>query len=428
MASKFPAPTVTSKGTVVSEHGPDAYERAAYYNGIAGDDHPQLVYRSDYLTTPFPKPSGRFGHLPVKSLRGVFDTPLNKVWDAVGPKICDIVDAREILWTSIDTARFFIHGPTGESEKGYLGPVVIWVGVWPGSTSPDTAHDVSQEILALLQENKVEGVVVEWREAVLQTLAGPPLMRHANDFDATHYVRRFLTALLGVPLATEDTEDDAQGTLTLWFHENKDDDGNPSDKVYGVSNCHVLRKNTAVDYVYEDGAVKDHVRVCGMRRFQRGIDEFKRALDGHVYSAEHYSRRIAKLQAQDPEAAEEIQWNRHKLEEENRAIPRLEQLYNEAIKYWSNAELRDIGHVECAPAIKIDEGTGYTADWGVFLAAEAKVKPAFEGNVVDIGLFLIVFLVDIPSNGHPPLFRFQVFSLSARANVLYVQVSHRQEA
>ena len=38
---------------MVSEHGPDAYERATYYNGITGDnDHPELVYRSDYLTTP----------------------------------------------------------------------------------------------------------------------------------------------------------------------------------------------------------------------------------------------------------------------------------------------------------------------------------------------------------------------------------------
>jgi len=59
---------------------PDEYERISYYNGITGnDDRPVLVYRSNFLTTPFPKPSGRYASIPVKSLRGVFDTPLNGV-------------------------------------------------------------------------------------------------------------------------------------------------------------------------------------------------------------------------------------------------------------------------------------------------------------------------------------------------------------
>ena len=122
------------------------------------------------------------------------------------------------------------------------------VGVIPGFTSSDTAHEVSQEILTLLLKNGVEDGVVEWHEAVPQRLAGPPLMRHVGSHNATHYVRRFLTALLGIPLATKGMEEDAQSALTLWFHENKDKDGNPSDKVYGVSNCHVLRKDTTVGY------------------------------------------------------------------------------------------------------------------------------------------------------------------------------------
>ncbi|KAI1794500.1 hypothetical protein LXA43DRAFT_107496 [Ganoderma leucocontextum] len=392
MTSNFSARTFASEATVVSEHGPDPYERASYYNGITGDsDHPELVYRSDSLTTPFPKPVGRFSHIPVKSLRGVFGTPLNQVWGAVLPQIRDIIKARKIQWSSIDPARFFTHGPPGEEEKGSLGPVVIWIGVLPGSTSPDTAYDVSQEILALLRKNGVEGVVVEWREAVPQRLAGLPLMGHADSTDATHYVRRFLTALLAVPLTTEDMEeDDSQGTLTLWFLENKDDDGNPSDKVYGVSNCHVLRKNTTVNYSHKGGAAKDHVRACGMRRFQRGLNEITKAVADHVFFANLYAQDIVRLQAregQDPESAKKMGRIRRKLEEENEAIADLEHLHGEVTKYWSNIKLhRNIGHVQYAPAIKVDEGrTQYTADWAVFLAAEAKVKDVFEGNVVDLG-------------------------------------------
>jgi len=169
VTSNFSALTLASEATVVSQHGPDAYEKASYYNGITGDaDHPELVYRSDALTTPFHKPVGRFPELPVKSVRGVFDTSLNKVWDTVGPQIVDIIKEHEIQCTSIDPARFFTHAPLGGEEKGHLGPVVIWIGVLPGSTSPDTAHNVSQRILALLRKNAVEDVVVEWRETVLQ--------------------------------------------------------------------------------------------------------------------------------------------------------------------------------------------------------------------------------------------------------------------
>jgi len=161
--------TLAGGATVVSQYTPDEYERTSYYNGIAGDgDHPELVYRSDFLTTLFPKPVGRHAHIPVKSLRGVFDTPLNGVWDTVGPEIRDLIKARKIKWSSIDPARFFTHGPPGDEEKGSLGPVVIWVGVIPGSTSSDTAHEVSQEILALCLKNRVEDAVVEWREVVPQ--------------------------------------------------------------------------------------------------------------------------------------------------------------------------------------------------------------------------------------------------------------------
>ena len=50
---------------------------------------------------------------------------------------------------------------------------------------------------------------------------------------------------------------------------------------------------------------------------------------------------------------------------------------------------RNIGHIQYAAAITADVegGTLYTSDWGAFLAAEAKVKDGFEGNVVDLGAF-----------------------------------------
>jgi hypothetical protein len=99
LASSLSAPSMSSEATVFSEFGPSPFERASYYNGITGDnDHPVLVYRSNFSTTPFTKPTGRFASLPVKSVRGVFDTPLNKgkVWVTVGLQIVNIIKARKI--------------------------------------------------------------------------------------------------------------------------------------------------------------------------------------------------------------------------------------------------------------------------------------------------------------------------------------------
>ena len=378
------------------EHSPSTFERTSYYNGITGNnEHPDLVYRTDALTRPFPKPIGRFPHLPIKSLRGVFGTPLNKVWDIVGPQIRDIINARDISWSSIDTARFFTHGPPGEEKKGTLGPVVVWIGVKPGLTLADTAHNASQEILALLQNNGVEDVEVEWREAVLEKLTGPPLMCHAESIDATHHVRRFLTALLAVPLTTEGMEiDDSQGTLTLWMHENKDEKGNPSDKVYGITNCHVLRKNTTVDYEFKGGASKDHVRVCGMRRFQRGLDEITKAITDHGVAADVFARAIVRLQTNGNQSlanAKNIARYQSLLDEKNEAIAELKEFYGDVTKHWSKMKLeRNIGHVEYAPAIKVDQKhTNYTSDWGAFLAAKSKVADGFVGNVVDLGVLYL---------------------------------------
>lgn len=170
--------TISSLGvgtTAVSEHAPSAYERTCYYNGINGEGirGPKLIYRSNYRTTPFVMPTGRWAYPPVKSVYGVFDTPLNKIWNSIRDEVRAIVKAAVPDYSSIDVAQFythgpdgFVHNPDGVKDGGSMGPVTIWVSA-PGSTSADIAHDASQQILALLSENDISDVVVEWREAYI---------------------------------------------------------------------------------------------------------------------------------------------------------------------------------------------------------------------------------------------------------------------
>ncbi|KAH9063649.1 hypothetical protein EDB83DRAFT_2519799, partial [Lactarius deliciosus] len=241
-------------------------------------------------------------------------------WDIVAPQIRDLLIKWKIRYSAIQTARFVTHGEDG---KDTLGPIVIWIATHPTTTTAENAHDASPDILALLKDNGVEGAVVEWYEGAVVKLSGPPLLRVTGKTNPTHYVRRFLTAVLGMPITTaERAGDDAQGSA----------------KVFGVSNCHVLRKDTTVAYEFKGpGAPRKYVRVAGLRRFQLGFDEIKALISGHVTDADLLAREIGELEAKPesevPEQAAEdkaeVEANRNKLAQVKKDIRELEAFYKE---------------------------------------------------------------------------------------------------
>ncbi|TFK68839.1 hypothetical protein BDN72DRAFT_768770 [Pluteus cervinus] len=382
LASQDSAPTVVSANTVSD------YERTSYYNGITDEgEHPDLLYRTGSAKYPWIQPSGRHPYHPTKSLRGVYCTPLNDVWSTVGPQIRDLVKVRKTPY-SIDPARFVT---LQEDGREVLGPVVIWIGVPPGSPSADTAYEVSQNILELLGKNSIKDVEVEWREAVVQKAAGPALLRIVDSDNPTAHVRRHLTATLGMPISTAERElADVQGSVGFFFHEGRDKDNNPSTKVFGVSNHHVLREKLKETYTHR-GGYRDCVRVNGLRRFQRGLDEIKVAINNYGISAEISTRKIIRLEAkgtsEDEEEAEEdaraLHNAREGLDKLHRDIADLEKFYDDVKVRWSDIGFRNIGHVHYSPPVRVEDG--YTEDWGTFELEEAKFKAQFKGNVVDLG-------------------------------------------
>ena len=240
--------------------------------------------------------------------------------------------------------------------------------------------------------------MVEWYEGAVEKLSGPHLLRVTDDTNPTHYVRRLLTAALGMPIATAKREAaDAQGSVALFFHENKDKCGAPSAKVFGVSNCHVLRDDTTVDYEFKGtGAPRQHVQLAGFRRFQRGLDEIKACIGGLGTDADILAREIVELEAkpksEDPEEAAEdktaVEAKREKLAKVKKDIGVLEAFYNDANKQWGDIAHRNIGHVHWAPKVSVDvQGRSYTRDIGTFEVDAVKFKAQFKGNVVDLGDF-----------------------------------------
>ncbi|KAF8206174.1 hypothetical protein K438DRAFT_1904946 [Mycena galopus ATCC 62051] len=372
-------PTIASNTTAVAPCDLSDWERRSYYRGIS-TNHPELLYRSDLLDNPFPKPV-------------VFNTPLNDVWAIVAPQTRDLLKARKIRYSAIHAARFITHG---EDKKDGLGPVVIWIACHPHTTTAENAHDASPDILALLEANGVEGAVVEWFEGTPEKLTGP-LLRVTADTNPTHYVRRFLTAGLGMPITTAEREiDDGQGSVAIFFHENRDKRGDASAKVFGVSNCHVLCQNTTVGYEFKgSGAPRQLVRVAGSRRFQRGLTEITACIGSHGTDAELLVREIVilevKPESEDADRVAEdkatMEAKRLKLGKMKEDIHVLEVFYHELSKQWGDVASRNIGHVDWAPPISVNVGGHtYTRDIATFEVDAAKFKQEFQGNVVDLGI------------------------------------------
>ncbi|KAJ3545444.1 hypothetical protein NMY22_g2435 [Coprinellus aureogranulatus] len=147
-----------------SPYAPSEYERVWYYYGISGKQggQPELIYRSDFLTTPFPKPRGESTTIPFKLVRCSLGTPLGRIWNGdAGLLVISLLKEKQVKWRTLNAVRF--RTQLEESgDEGTTGPAVVWIGVKPGSISADRAHDVSQYILAHLLERGVDDAVVEW--------------------------------------------------------------------------------------------------------------------------------------------------------------------------------------------------------------------------------------------------------------------------
>jgi hypothetical protein len=94
-STMFSTPSIASNATAVAPYNISEWERTTFYHGISPDP-PELLYHSGLVENPFPIPKGRHRHVPTKTIHGVFDTPLNAVWDIVAPQIRDLLVNRKI--------------------------------------------------------------------------------------------------------------------------------------------------------------------------------------------------------------------------------------------------------------------------------------------------------------------------------------------
>ena len=246
-SSEIPLLSQASDSTVGDDDYISPFERIYFYHGVAKDP-PLLFQRSDLMQRPFPipeeRPAERFTTISVKTAHTANHPILkNKLWkEVVAPEIITLCEeaSRGIRVSTMLPVRFSTLNEHGKDI--FDDHIVLWISVHPNTTKETSCRDVNSPILDIFAKYNIHDVAVHWIEGAMESLAGPPeMMPVAPDTDPTHWIRRALTAVLGVPLAPADL--DWEGSLGLFFHRRKDRYGNKSEEVMAITNKHVVSEN-----------------------------------------------------------------------------------------------------------------------------------------------------------------------------------------
>ncbi|THH15856.1 hypothetical protein EW146_g4700 [Bondarzewia mesenterica] len=143
---------------------PSPVESQYFYYGIPS--HPRLVARSSFNV--WVKPTGPEAYLLPKESTPIGLHPLREIWETtVGPDMVGYLDSKGVKWTSLDPVHM---GYAGESSP----PVIVWIGVVPGSLSAEEGVEVATHCKSILSAHDID-VHVEIRESMVIRSAGPKM-------------------------------------------------------------------------------------------------------------------------------------------------------------------------------------------------------------------------------------------------------------
>lgn len=365
-----------------------AAEAMYYYSGISPSP-PRLVFRTS--KTPWIKPTGPEAYRDLKRLCPVYSHKLNNDWSIIGLQIVELLDKYQVRFTSIDVVRF-----RSVKETAIISPVVLWIGVLPDSLLGEDAFNTANSLLDLLKSHDIDDVDVEYRESVYRRSSGAELYAPVEKVDPTKEVIDPLTTSLGLPIANARTPH-IQGTLGFYFAE-----GGESKDILAVTARHVLfppptEDNSNYEFNHRGMRVKN-VLLMGTNAWEDYVVSVRCASARHGNDIELYNDRIQTLsrRAADPNTPADkasdiwadVEEYRHLIRKSERALNKLEELFQTTTRDWAKPSQRVIAYVVRSPPITVNtDPLGFTSDFAIIKIDKDRFKNN-DGhmNVLDLGL------------------------------------------
>ena len=352
---------------------PSPEEAEHRYYGLPSQ--PPFVARSSYDI--WVMPTGMEAYIQPRELRRVGEHPLCDVWEGrVDVAMHNYLLERKVGYTSLDPVRI---ATVGES----VAPVIIWVGVEPGSLSAERGIEVAVGLRACLLANGIEDVHVELRESVVTAFA--KVYKPSPTSNPTVQVREAFSTALGITICAEKTPD-IQGTATFFFTVSS-----KPGKLFLLAAKHVLfRVDEENDhYEYHRSAARRNVLLLGKNGFEACIMEIEKEIGGVRIVIEHFKDRLeyADRMEDQEEAQAEREDVQPQLDKAEKAVVVLKQFLADVKRDWEEPEKRIIGHVVLSPPLILSAGKeGFTQDLAVIEVDTTKIDATnFIGNVIDLG-------------------------------------------
>ena len=361
-------------------------EAMYYYAGISRSP-PKLVFRTS--KTPWVKPTGPEAYRHLKQLREVYGHKLNDHWDnTIGPEVLDLLDQQQVRFSSVDVVRF----RSGKDTDIVISPVVLWIGVLPGSLLAEEAFSSANGLLELLKGHGIHDVDVEYRESVYRSLTGPKLYEPASNLNPIKSVIDPLTTSLGLPIANAKTPH-AEGTLSFYFAE-----GGESEDILAATARHVLFPSDDANNSYtrtNPSMPRRDVLLMGTKAWDNYLQSVQIQITSLGITAEIHNDEIKRLETKvvgtdDPAKKatyeEELEVTRGLLAKTRTEVGVLEELYKTTKEEWETPNQRIIGHIVHSPPITFSTPPHpFTMDLAIIQLEKEKFSNC-DGNMNVLGL------------------------------------------
>ncbi|KAI0277793.1 hypothetical protein BGY98DRAFT_977540, partial [Russula aff. rugulosa BPL654] len=315
---------------------PSVDEAKLRYYGIPS--MPRFISRSSFDS--WVVPTGMEAYLQPRELRPVGQHRLCDIWEGgLHVAVEDYLKQQSVVYMSVDPVRLWVVGEDA-------APVIIWVGVEPGSLSHADGVDVAVGLRCILLANAIEDVHVEIRESVVT--ASAKMYEPVPSSDPTVQVREPFSTALGITICAEDTPH-IQGTATLFFTVSS-----KPGKLFLLAARHVLF----------------NVLLLGTNGFQARTQDIEKKIGGAQLILQQLERREAAAERERNAVNSEIA-------EQKEAITELEQFLADVKRDWTDPKNRIM--------VIVGEGR-FTQDFAVIEVDTTKIDASnFIGNAIDLG-------------------------------------------